>query len=148
MISQRTRLSLVQLLAEQDQGGVATLLAKYGADMPYRGSFFAEGLRQAVQEMPGEQALSLAAEAVATRSALRHPITPKTRFDEHFATAEIYEPLPVRAVHGRSFHVAGAPGAICRCQLRGHRLRSWPWVFRAEHLTESIFKCPDWGLLF
>jgi hypothetical protein len=85
MISQRTRLSLVQLLAEQDQGAVATLLAKYGADMPYRGSFFAEGLRQAVQEMPGEQALSLAAEAVATRSALRQPITPKPRFDERFA---------------------------------------------------------------
>ena len=114
MISQRTRLSLVQLLAEQDQGAVATLLAKYGADMPYRGSFFAEGLRQAVQEMPGEQALSLAAEGVATRSALRHPITPKIRFDERFADFERCLLLDGYAVVDRALRrtdpsLAGAP---------------------------------------
>lgn len=85
MITTRTRLSLVQLLAQQDEESVGTLLAKYGADMPYRGSFFAEGLRQTVQGLPAEQALALAAEAVSTRSALRHPISPKQRFDERFA---------------------------------------------------------------
>jgi hypothetical protein len=88
MISQRTRLSLVQLLALQDEAAVAILLAKYGADMRYRGSFFAEGLREAEQALPPEQALSLAAEAVATRSALRQPISPKPPFDERFADFE------------------------------------------------------------
>ncbi len=88
MISQRTRLSLVQLLAQQEEAAVGTLLAKYGADMAYRGSFFAEGLREVVQALPAEQALALAAEAVATRSALRQPISPKGPFDERFADFE------------------------------------------------------------
>lgn len=88
MISQRTRLSLVQLLAQQEEAAVGTLLAKYGADMPYRGSFFAEGLREVVQVLPAEQALALAAEAVATRGALRQPISPKGPFDERFADFE------------------------------------------------------------
>jgi hypothetical protein len=88
MISQRTRLSLVQLLSLQEEAAVATLLAKYGADMPYRGSFFAEGLREVVQALPAEQALALAAEAVATRNAMRQPISPKGPFDERFADFE------------------------------------------------------------
>lgn len=84
MISRRTRLSLVQLLADQDEGAVAILLAKYGADLPYRGSFVVEGLRHVVETLAAEPALSLAGEVVATRNALRHSISPKHRFDERF----------------------------------------------------------------
>lgn len=88
MISHRTRLSLVQLLALQGEADVATLLAKYGLPMPFRGSFFAEGLRQVVEGASPDQALQLAFEAVATRSALRHPISPTGRFDERFRDFE------------------------------------------------------------
>ncbi|MES2784749.1 MAG: hypothetical protein V4684_04745 [Pseudomonadota bacterium] len=88
MLSHRTRLSLVQLLAQQAEPAVATLLAKYGADLPFRGSYFADGLREAVQALTADQALSLAAEAVATRSALRQTISPKGPFDERFADFE------------------------------------------------------------
>lgn len=88
MISQRTRLSLVQLLAQQAEAPVATLLDKYGVDLQYRGSYFADGLREAVQALPADQALALAAEAVATRGAMRQPISPKGPFDERFADFE------------------------------------------------------------
>lgn len=88
MIGIRTRLSLAQLLALQDQGEVATLLEKHDVHMPYRGSFFADGLREALQGADGDRALAIAAEAVATRSALRHPVSPKVRFDERFTDFE------------------------------------------------------------
>jgi len=114
VITHRTRLSLVQLLAQQAEAAVATLLAKYGADMPHRGSFFAEGLREVVQALPAEQALALAAEAVATRSALRQPISPKEPFDERFADLERCLLLDGYAVVDRALRrtdpsLAGAP---------------------------------------
>lgn len=114
MISHRTRLSLVQLLAQQDEAAVATLLAKHGAELHYRGSFFAEGLREVTQALPAEQALSLVAEAVATRSALRQPISPKAPFDERFADFERCLLLDGYAVVDRALRrtdpsLAGAP---------------------------------------
>ena len=88
MIGLRTRLSLAQLLALQEQGLAATLLEKHGVHMPYWGSVFTDGLRDALQNAGGEQALAIAAEAVATRSALRHSVSPKARFDERFGDFE------------------------------------------------------------
>lgn len=87
MLSNRTRLSLVQLLTQQDEKAMAVLLAKYGADMQFRGSYFSEGMRQAVEEPPAEQVLALAAEVVATRNSLHHPVSPKTRFDSGMPTS-------------------------------------------------------------
>jgi hypothetical protein len=81
-------MSLVQLLAQQDEAAVDTLLMKFGSSVQYRGSFFHEGLRQAVQALSAEQALAVLADVVAARNDLRHGVSPKTRFDERFLDLE------------------------------------------------------------
>jgi len=65
-----------------------TLLMKFGSSLPYRGSFFHDGLRQAVQALDADQALAVLSDVVASRNDLRLAVSPKTRFDERFLDLE------------------------------------------------------------
>ncbi|TWO71508.1 hypothetical protein FN976_11380 [Caenimonas sedimenti] len=84
MISERTRLSLAQLLEQQDEALVTTLLAKHGLAMGLSGSYFAAGLADALRQLRDARAVAIAAEVVATQGDLRHRVNPKYRFDERF----------------------------------------------------------------
>lgn len=84
MISERTRISLAQLLEQQDQALVIALLAKHGVQLAYAGSYFAQGLVDALRSLADARSLAICAEVVATQGDLRHRVSPKHRFDERF----------------------------------------------------------------
>ncbi|WP_374417159.1 hypothetical protein [Ectopseudomonas oleovorans] len=88
MIGHRTRMSLVQLLAQQDQATVETLFVKHGVALQHRGAFFHEGLRQTMQGLGADQALAILVDVMGSRNDLRHGVSPKTRFDERFGDLE------------------------------------------------------------
>jgi len=81
LIAHRTRVSLTQLLAQQQPAIVITLLSKYGARVSINYGSAVYDLLNAVRSLNDHQVMHVLAEVVATAEDLRFRITLKYRFD-------------------------------------------------------------------
>ncbi len=139
MISHRTRLSLVQLLAQQDEAGVATLLAKYGAQLQYRG--FAHDVvaagRGAREQSGDEVVLHRRRAGQARLGAAQHPL-PGLIAVQQQAALEVGEALVEGRLRADRLAQRAAGGhRLCR---KGQRLLGGQ---RLHHFAQALGEVQD-----